>query len=551
MFSLWSATILRTCSSLSSCSVEHIEAVRSMSCPSLSTKKLPLPLEFTEFRASAHFSISPGRWSPKTVDKHKRLSWLRLTLWGDNWKGELGALSAVRRDSTAVNRGIEAGFSGLAPFFLPFLPIIGMEAGNSLCKECAVNEAEIFCTCTDPESCFCQACFFKHSSQVSRAGHTTWPMQYLACYKNPHFFDRKEALAKVRAQAFASVTDVEKAIAELQELVWTWQAQLDGLRSVKEQLSRDILEAVAEVERTLLEDHPRLFTVYGPVLRCLTAQPQPFQLLEISLRIANPVDLVVRLKATEEIVAREQFPVVWGNTLTLYDIHAHTASQMNLAVCFSDGTSYIDLDPSTLLCLGGYPACTDVYSLLLHCAQLSECASLTVPKCAPGSARWSSCVYAFGGVDSTGGLTTSSEKWQVNTERWIEIQPMRYPRAYFTPCRYNALFYLLAAKSKDHRAIETFNPVTEAFLVLAVSLPSQLRLSAGCVVFASAGELCMLTHKKQLVRWEVAAGNFRLSEVARRCWATQPSWVVGKEVLIAHMGRVVKLSLESFNFLSP
>ena len=287
------------------------------------------------------------------------------------------------------------------------------------------------------------------------------------------------------------------------------------------------------------------------MLRYLTDKSQSFQLLDISLRNANPVDLVVRLKAPEEIVAQEHFPIVWGNTLSLYDLRTQRVSQQSLAVCFSDGTSYVNLDPSSLLCLGAYPASADVYSLHLQTAQLSKRPSLTVPKCAPGTARWNSCVYAFGGVDSAGGLKTSSEKWHVGAELWIEIELMRYPRAYFTPCRYETLFYLLAAKSKDHRAIEAFNPATETFSVLVVSLPPQLELSAGSVVFATVGELCMLTHKKQLVRWEVAAGKLRLSEVARRCWATQPSCVVGKEVLIAHMGRVVKLSLESFAFLSP
>ena len=432
-----------------------------------------------------------------------------------------------------------------------------MEAGNQLCKECGLNEAEVFCICTSPESCFCKGCFFKHSSQFSRVGHTTWPMQYLACYKNPHFFDRKEAFTKVCAQALANVTSVDRAITQLQDMQALFAAyfedKLKQMRSIEQQLRREIQEAVAEVERTLPEEHPRLYTVYGPVLRHLVEIPQPFQILEFTLPSVSPADLIslhIHLKGPDEMVGVKQYPAVWGNMLSLYDLSTRNISQVSLSVTFTDGTSYIDIDHSTLLCLGGYPSCTDVYALHLHSAQLNTCPALTDSRCATGAVRWGNCVYAMGGIDRAGGLMSSCEKWQTNAERWTEIAPMRYPRAYFTPCRHESLLYLLSTKSKDHRAIETFNPATETFSLLAVSLPPQLKLSAASVSFVCDGELCLLTHKKQLVRWQVNGTELRLSEVQKRCWATQLPIVLGNEVLIAYMGRVMTLSLESYTFLS-
>ena len=116
------------------------------------------------------------------------------------------------------------------------------------------------------------------------------------------------------------------------------------------------------------------------MLRYLTDKSQSFQLLDISLRNANPVHLVVRLKAPEEIVAQEHFPIVWGNTLSLYDLRTQRVSQQSLAVCFSDGTSYVDLDPAlfsvserTLLVLTSTHTCRQ---LSLASVRLSQCRSV-------------------------------------------------------------------------------------------------------------------------------------------------------------------------------
>lgn len=73
---------------------------------------------------------------------------------------------------------------------------------------------------------------------------------------------------------------------------------------------------------------------------------------------------------------------------------------------------------------------------------------------------------------------------------------MTHPRSHFTPCLYRSLLYLASA-TKDLRAVEVFNPETEAFGVLPVALPAQLRLENASVAFIVNEELCLLTEARQ------------------------------------------------------
>ena len=113
-----------------------------------------------------------------------------------------------------------------------------------------------------------------------------------------------------------------------------------------------------------------------------------------------------------------------------------------------------------------------------------------------------------------------------------------------------SLFYLAGTYAKDHRAVESFSPLTESFTVLPISLPAQLQLCWNSVSFIANGELCVLTNNKQMARWRVESeSEFRLMDIDRKCWSNQQPVIVGTQALIALEGRVVKFSLETYSFL--
>jgi hypothetical protein len=127
---------------------------------------------------------------------------------------------------------------------------------------------------------------------------------------------------------------------------------------------------------------------------------------------------------------------------------------------------------------------------------------------------------------------------------------MRYPRAYFTPCPYRTLIYLISTRSKAHRAIETFNTDTEEFAEIQVYINPQIDLGCASVSFITDGELCILTANKQIARWKIESEReFRVGNIGKKCASTQPPLLLGTQVFIAYRRNVLKFSLENNAFL--
>lgn len=238
-----------------------------------------------------------------------------------------------------------------------------------------------------------------------------------------------------------------------------------------------------------------------------------------------------------------KFAAVYFNKVELYDFASRQSTRQNLSVDFGDGGSYIELDENTMLCVGGFPPTARVYSLNLNSVQLTPLAALRVPRCGAGVAKATAWIYVFGGQSQI-----SCEKYRLGDNHWQALPNMHYPRSHFTPCSFNALIYLVS--SSDDRAVESFNPSTEDFTVLPVSLPQQLRLNSHSVAFVSNGELFLLTNDMQKARWKIETEReFRVSTTGRNCSSTQPPRVSGQLVFIASSGRMEKFSLQSYSFV--
>jgi hypothetical protein len=98
--------------------------------------------------------------------------------------------------------------------------------------------------------------------------------------------------------------------------------------------------------------------------------------------------------------------------------------------------------------------------------------------------------------------------------------------------------------------VETFNPETKKFVVLPVSLPSQLQLQKVSVAFIVNEELFLLTSGKQMARWEINSGHeFSCSNTGKGIWSSQQPLIVGSVALIAHEKGVIHFSLETYSFI--
>jgi hypothetical protein len=240
---------------------------------------------------------------------------------------------------------------------------------------------------------------------------------------------------------------------------------------------------------------------------------------------------------------RDVFAAFYCDAVELYDISSHQSVRHALSVDFGMGGSFISLDRDTWLCLGARPPTTSVYALDLLSLQFTSLPPLHTPRAAAGLSMSADFVYVFGGWSGSTRLI-SCEKYNLRSRQWFPLGNMRYSRGYFTPCTFGGLVYLVC----PYRPVESFNPKTEVFVELSVSMPSQA-LRHGSVAYVTNGELCLLTENKELARWKIdSESEFRISSIDRECWSTQAPLIVNSQVLIACKGQVEKFSLETYSF---
>lgn len=225
------------------------------------------------------------------------------------------------------------------------------------------------------------------------------------------------------------------------------------------------------------------------------------------------------------------------------------STRVTLSVSFGVGGCFIDIADSTKICIGAYPPSTGVFALDLVSHQLTSLPALRTPRAYAGVAKCTDFVYVFGGFDGSMGLK-SNEKYHIIEKKWVPIPDMHYTRSGFTPCSSHSLIYLVDTYS--YRAMEAFNPLSELFTELPISLPSQLELGCDCVSYVINGELCILTEAKQFARWEIGSeAGFRVYETKESCWSSQPPMVIGAMVFIANAcsGRVDRFDLKTNAFV--
>lgn len=338
----------------------------------------------------------------------------------------------------------------------------------------------MFCSCTLPETFLCGNCVGPHNTKWSGSPHTTYTLDQLAHYKGSGYSEwiqrRLEQFPKVRAQMLEQVSTVDRVIQEFGELMDRSIGELtnnrnktvEKLQKMNVKLSRKVDIALAEVERTIVEDNPLLTSKYASMVRALTEKMYPFELFSYSL---TPLPHIkpLRYQVHSPQIPNDIFTALFRDQLAIYDLKTQETTQRTLAVNL-DSPGYIALDRETLMLVG-----FTVMTLDLHSFQLTSLPNLHTLRNRPGLAKVESAVYAFGGWNSSELIVC--EKWSM--QQWSKLGSMHYARSAFTPCFFQSLIYLAGTRATNHRAVESFSPYTEMFTVLPISLPSQLTL--GCV----------------------------------------------------------------------
>ena len=435
---------------------------------------------------------------------------------------------------------------------------------NMSCSACNLHPAEMFCACTLPETFLCRNCIIYHGRDTPGIPHAIQHLSLLPFYKIPGYFQRakcrSDSFPQVRTVALESLQNMDRAIKEYREAVESMLLKigrhshdvLSQLEMMKADMSEAVKTALEEVERTIAEDQPVLQTRYGPALRQLAenCQPKPlfaYRVEKCSVPAEAVVTLSYALPQPQDLVVPSRFAAVFGSTVTLCDLVSGQTTQQALSKDFNNTGSVVQLDGNSVLCLGGQPL--GVYLLDLTSFNLAELPALPTPRSYFGLAKAGENVYVFGGIDSYGNPLSICEKLSLVEKAWYRAGTMTHCRAAFTPCCHDSLLYLVSSWGPYPRAVETFNPATEMFQVLAVALPDELAYGCG-VTFAVRGELCVLTEKQQIARWRVGEqGGFQVSVTDRACWSTQIPMISEGMAFINVEGMIYKFSFDSYTFV--
>lgn len=433
---------------------------------------------------------------------------------------------------------------------------------NPICCICEKNEAGLFCKCTDTPTLFCVDCSARHHAKHPRAFHQVMPMAALS--QDPEKFRLKsQILGRAVAELQKNVERVEQYCVEVAAMMQNCIDYLTEYRSkALQQLQREKVELVLAIHTAIEEATSCLDQGIEPVSALAQAIWAPTKELQAFSYTVNCPDLhslcqnwanshnplkafCDRLNSMSEEGKEEQIPpqlfaAVLGNRMELYDLNTQRTTKHRLPTEVYSG--YLQ-NGTTVLVVG-----KEVLTLDLLTLQVTPQAPLTVPRDYVGVAQVGNSVFAFGGsVDSRSSIRVC-EKSSVPPTHWTPLPPMRYARSSFTPCVFKVLLYLVSTRAEDHRAVETFNPRTETFTVLPVSLPADLKLGWGSVAFVADGELILLTYQKQAARWEIEQEcGFRVSATDRECWSLHPPLVVGTVAFVAniHGPKVEKWSFEA------
>jgi len=421
-----------------------------------------------------------------------------------------------------------------------------MEAPRHKCSACP-KPAECFCTCATVEALFCEACFFAHFQASRSKQHSTYPAASLPHFKEEGYLERLQArtvtLPQVRELTLRNLGDVEKCIGELtaeKEKLTKYYIETVEMLSLKK---REIEASLQEVEATITEDHPDLASPHSKAMRAyLDRKSTSFELFEYRLNAVDPKHLLDIRSQRCSLYEPRKFPVIFGNSLRLYDLVWKEFTSFTLSVKFTTGTVFCLMDKTKVLCVGSDPASNAVYSLNTSDQQLTAMANLNAPRLYPGTIKVGSFVYTFGSYSPN---LASCEKFSLGSN-WTNLSDMNAPRLAYHPAVYLNDIYL-GDPQGGNRSIQVFNIERETFRVLPFPIPANIPNHIHAFVIA--GELYM-PGDGYMGRWKIGStaemqatainGGFRF-------YSNCPAFVVGREVYRVNYstGALIQLNYET------
>jgi len=305
-----------------------------------------------------------------------------------------------------------------------------MECANLLCTDCGKTRAEVFCTCTDPETFLCLQCLPKHSLKRSRTGHSARSISEFSSYKNPVYFDLQTVQHRARQEVAAIDTAIQQFSAMvgtvIQNIQVSAEATIARLKDVQTQLSAEVEAALEEVEITLSESQPRLKTKYAATFRALVDS----QVTDFSLFVFTPPT------STESTLSIDFGLVLPTDVWATVQGKTHFVPQLPKGLF--EGTTE-------------NPEAAEAY----YCEAIQTCAAHY-----PGSAELAKCHY------NLGRLYVDLSKWEQAKQYLLQASKLfdaNFPEDYDYPNCLQILGSLAFSMDEDGNAIDYYDRANKVY----------------------------------------------------------------------------------------
>ena len=442
---------------------------------------------------------------------------------------------------------------------LSAIPFI-MASHSWVCSMCHMKGAECFCTCTGAQVLLCDTCYPVHYQKNKVRKHATFPISALIFRHIPGYFERMNARALacplVREQVLKALATIDCCKAELVAKTETLLAELT--RQCKDyvellQMRRQEIElALKCVEMTLIEDEPILLTTYERILRKYVEKNiVDFTLFEYQLTETSPESLLFLNMQDEPFafIDLKEYPCFYYSQLKLYNLSEMTCTNSVLSRELPKGTTFCLLDCTSVLCMGGSPATTNVLLFQVPLQQFTELQSTHIARAYSGTVRVDAYVYVFGSYNPH---SPAVEKFSVKERQWTQINPMNAARCCFFPGVHLREIYLTSPYPTHNRSIEVFNTVKDTYRTLPFQLPASI--DGYVSAFVKEGVLFVIADS-QLARWKVGSHEEMSVSAVKKGSAPLsncPAFVLGREVLLVDYsgGKLMRYSLDSNVVLS-
>jgi hypothetical protein len=178
------------------------------------------------------------------------------------------------------------------------------------------------------------------------------------------------------------------------------------------------------------------------------------------------------------------------------NVFSKRRKQHQLAQSFTSGTVFVRADADTVVCLGGFPPSSMVFTLNLRHREILSLRGMQAERCLCGAIKAGLYIYVFGSYPGN----TSCEKLAIREERWCGLPSMSTIRYAFSPALYQQTIYLPDVFKSP--TFEAFSLTSETFSTLPIDL---LVLGSFSVAFFAESKLVIVACSGHVATWKVGS----------------------------------------------